>query len=102
MPDKFSVDPETMLRASARFSLESELLASALSRLQASLRPLSGMCGNDEQGQKFGSGYDPNAKNLELAFQNLVKGLDDIGRGLEVMSINYLGSDAASQVRKGG
>jgi len=102
VPDKFSVDPETMLRASARFSLESELLASALSRLQASLRPLSGMCGNDEQGQKFGSGYDPNAKNLELAFQNLVKGLDDIGRGLEVMSINYLGSDAASQVRKGG
>jgi uncharacterized protein YukE len=91
-----------MLRASARFSLESELLASALSRLQASLRPLSGMCGNDEQGQKFGSGYDPNAKNLELAFQNLVKGLDDIGRGLEVMSINYLGSDAANQVRKGG
>ncbi len=102
MPDKFSVDPETMLRASARFSLESELLASALSRLQASLRPLSGMCGNDEQGQKFGSGYDPNAKNLELAFQNLVKGLDDIGRGLEVMSINYRGGDAASQVQTRG
>ena len=102
MPDKVSVDPETMLRASARFSLESELLASALSRLQASLRPLSGMCGNDEQGQKFGSGYDPNAKNLELAFQNLVKGLDDIGRGLEVMSINYRGGDAASQVQTRG
>jgi len=102
VPDKVSVDPETMLRASARFSLESELLASALSRLQASLRPLSGMCGNDEQGQKFGSGYDPNAKNLELAFQNLVKGLDDIGRGLEVMSINYRGGDAASQVQTRG
>ncbi len=102
MPDKFSVVPETMLRASARFSLESELLASALSRLQASLRPLGGMCGNDEQGQKFGSGYDPNAKNLELAFQNLVNGLDAIGRGLEVMSINYQGGDAASRVRTGG
>ena len=91
-----------MLRASARFSLETEQLASALSRLQASLRPLGGMCGNDEQGQKFASGYEPNAKNLELAFQNLVKGLDAVGRGLEVMSINYRGSDSASQVRKEG
>jgi uncharacterized protein YukE len=102
MPDKFSVDPETMLRASARFYLQSEELASALSRLQASLHPLNGMCGNDEQGQKFGSGYDPNAKNLELAFQNLVKGLEAVGRGLDVMNINYRGSDAASRVRRGG
>jgi uncharacterized protein YukE len=100
--DKFSVDPATLLRASARFSLESEQLASALSRLQASLRPLNGMCGNDEQGQKFGAGYDPNAKNLEQALQNLAKGLDAIGRGLEVMGINYQGSDSASQVVKGG
>ena len=101
MADKLSVDPATLLQASARFSRESEQLASALSRLQASLRPLGGMLGNDEQGQKFGSGYDPNAKNLELALQNLAKGLDAIGRGLEVMGINYQGSDAASQVRKG-
>ena len=102
MGDKLAVDPATLLQASARFSRESEQLASALSRLQVSLRPLGGMCGNDEQGQKFGSGYDPNAKNLELALQNLAKGLDAIGRGLEVMGINYQGSDAASQVRKGG
>jgi uncharacterized protein YukE len=100
--DKFSVDREAMLRASARFSLESEELASALSRLQASLRPLSGMCGNDEQGQKFGAGYNPNATNLEQALQNLANGLSAIGRGLEVMEINYQGSDAASQVHKGG
>jgi uncharacterized protein YukE len=100
--DKFSVDPQTMLQASARFALESEELASALSRLQASLRPLNGMLGNDEQGQKFAAGYDPNAQNLEQAFQNLAKGLDAIGRGLEVMGINYQGSDAASQVPKGG
>jgi len=100
--DKFSVDPEALLRASARFDLEGEQLATALSRLQASLRPLSGMCGNDAQGQKFGAGYDPNAQNLELALQNLATGLDAIGRGLEVMGINYQGSDAASQVRQGG
>jgi uncharacterized protein YukE len=102
LPDKFSVDPESMLRASARFSLESEELASALSRLQASLRPLSGMSGNDEQGQRFGAGYDPNAANLEQALQNLANGLDAIGRGLGVMGINYQNSDSASQVEKGG
>jgi uncharacterized protein YukE len=100
--DKFSIHPETILRASARFSVESEHLASALSRLQASLRPLSGMCGNDAQGQQFGAGYDPNARNLELALQNLATGLDAIGRGLEVMGVNYQGSDVASQVRPGG
>jgi uncharacterized protein YukE len=100
--DKLSVDPQSLLRASARFALESEELASALSRLQASLRPLAGMCGNDDQGKQFGAGYDPNAKNLEQALVNLTKGLDAIGRGLEVMGINYQGSDAASQVQKGG
>ena len=102
MRDELSVDPETMLRASARFALESQELASALSRLQASLVPLNGMCGNDEQGQKFAAGYEPNAKNLEQALQNLAKGLDAIGRGLEVMGINYQGSESASQVLKGG
>jgi uncharacterized protein YukE len=102
MGEKFSIDPQTLLTASARFSVESEELASALSRLQASLRPLSGMCGNDEQGQKFGSGYDPNAKNIELALKNLSTGLDAIARGLQVMGINYQGSDAASQAVKGG
>jgi uncharacterized protein YukE len=100
--DKLSVNPQSMLRASARFALESEQLASALSVLQARLRPLAGMCGNDEQGQRFASGYDPNAANLEQALQNLAAGLDDIGRGLEVMGINYQSSDAASQVIKGG
>ena len=102
MEGKFSIDPETILRASARFSLEGEHLASALNRLQASLRPLSGMCGSDAQGQKFGAGYHPNAQNLELALQHVASGLDAIGRGLEVMAVNYQGSDAASQVRQGG
>ena len=102
MGEKFSIDPETFLTASARFSVESEQLASALRRLQASLRPLGGMCGNDEQGQKFASGYDPGAKSLEQALHNLTTGLESIARGLEVMRINYQGSDRASQVLKGG
>jgi uncharacterized protein YukE len=102
MGDKFSVDPESLFQASARFALESEQLGSALSTLQASLRALSGMCGNDDQGQKFGSGYDPAAANIEKALSNLTNGLDAIGQGLDVMGSNYQGTDAASQVRKGG
>jgi uncharacterized protein YukE len=102
MGDKLSIDPETLHMASARFSVESDQLAAAVGRLQATLRPLSGMCGNDEQGQKFAAGYDPNAKNLELALQNLAKGLQAISRGFEVMKINYEGGDAASKVHRGG
>jgi uncharacterized protein YukE len=102
MGDKFSIEPEALLTGSARFSVESQQLAAALSRLQASLRPLSGMCGNDEQGQKFAAGYNPAAKNLEQALQNLTTGLASVARGLEVMRINYQGSDSASQVRTEG
>jgi uncharacterized protein YukE len=101
MGDKFSVYPESLFLASTRFTVESEQLASALSALQASLRPLSGMCGNDDQGQRFASGYDPAAANIDKALQNLAKGLDAIGQGLDVMRTNYQGSDAASRVRKG-
>jgi hypothetical protein len=34
--------------------------------------------------------------------QNMASRLADISRGLEVMSTNYQGGDAASQVRSGG
>ena len=102
MGDKVSVQPESLFRASARFSLESEELAAALSRLQTSLAALGDVCGNDEQGQKFASGYSPNAVKIEKALQNLTQGLADIGRGLDVMGINYQAVDAASQVRKKG
>jgi uncharacterized protein YukE len=99
--DKFSVNPESLLGASARFELESEQLASALSRLQASLGQLGDVCGNDDQGHRFAAGYVPNEVKIEQALRNVSRGLADIGRGLEVMGLNYQGSDAASQVRKG-
>jgi uncharacterized protein YukE len=100
--DKFSVDPEALLRASARFDLESAELASALSRLQSTLGSLGDVTGNDDQGHKFASGYNPSVQKLQQAMQNMANGLADISRGLEVMAINYQGSDDASQVRKGG
>ena len=102
MRDEFSVNPETLLQASARFDLESAELGSALSRLQATLGSLGDVCGTDDQGHKFANGYTPNAEKLVQAMQNMTSRLADIGRGLEVMGTNYQGGDAASQVRSGG
>ena len=102
MGDKFSVHPESLFVASARFSTQSDQMAAALSRLQTRLGALGDVSGSDDQGRQFAQGYDPSVVKVEQALQNLAKGLADIGRGLEVMGINYLGSDAAGQVRKGG
>lgn len=90
------------MRASARFALDSEQLASALGRLQASLSQLGDVCGSDDQGHQFASGYNPKAAMVQEAVQSLVKGLAGIEQGLQVMALNYADSDAASQVRGGG
>ena len=100
MGDKFSVHPESLIRAGAQFSVESARLSDALSRLQSTLGALGDVCGDDDQGHQFANGYQPNASILEQALGNMVSGLDAIGRGLEVMGINYAGGDAASQVSK--
>lgn len=102
MGDKFSVDPETMLQASARFARDSDQLASALGRLHSTLASLGDVTGGDDQGRHFASGYNPAAASIEQALGNLVKGLASIDRGLQVMAFNYMSGDAASQVRKGG
>lgn len=100
MGDKFSVHPESLLRASTRFSTEADQLSAALTQLERTLGSLGDVSGGDDQGREFARGYDPSAVTIEQALQNLTKGLADIARGLEVMGINYLGSDAAGQVRK--
>jgi uncharacterized protein YukE len=100
MGDRFSVDPESLMRASGQFSVESARLAVAVARLQSRLGALGDVTGDDDQGHQFAAGYKPNAATLEQALLNMVKGLDAIGRGLEVMGINYQGGDAASGVSK--
>ncbi|TMD89975.1 MAG: hypothetical protein E6I73_09295 [Chloroflexi bacterium] len=99
MPEEFSVDPESLLRASARFSLESVELDAALARLRESLSALGDVCGDDEQGHTFGAAYKPNVAKLDKAMANLVEGLGGIGDAFDVMATNYLGGDSASQVR---
>jgi len=99
MPEEFSVDPESLLRASARFSLESVELDAALARLRQSLSALGDVCGDDEQGHTFGAAYKPNVAKLDKAMANLVEGLGGIGDAFDVMATNYLGGDSASQVR---
>lgn len=100
MGDRFSVHPESLIRAGAQFSVESTRLADAVGRLQSTLAALGDVCGDDDQGHQFARGYQPNAALLERALVNMVDGLEAIGRGLEVMGINYAGGDAASQVTK--
>jgi uncharacterized protein YukE len=99
MPEQFSVDPESLLRASARFALESAELDAALGRLRQSLGALGDVCGDDEQGHTFGAAYKPNVSKLDQAMSNLVKGLAGISDAFDVMTLNYLDGDSASQVR---
>lgn len=102
MGDKFSVHPDQLILASARFTDEAEQLASALGRLRSHLHGLGDYCGGDDQGRGFARAYDPKVAMVDQALQNLTHGLADIARGLEVMAVNYRHSDGSSQVGKGG
>lgn len=102
MGDRFSVHPESLIRAGSQFGVEGARLADALARLESKLGALGDgdVCGNDDQGREFAKGYAPNEALLQQALGNMAKGLDAIGRGLEVMGINYVGGDGASKVSK--
>ncbi len=100
MGEQLSINPESLIRAGAQFTIESGRLADAVNRLQSSLHALGDLCGDDDQGRAFATDYNPATGKVELALQNMAKGLSAIGRGLEVMGLNYEGSDAASQVLK--
>lgn len=102
MGDKFSVHPDQLILASARFTDEAEQLASALGQLRSHLHGLGDYCGGDDQGRGFARAYDPKVAMVDQALQNLTHGLADIARGLEVMAVNYRHSDGSSQVGKGG
>jgi uncharacterized protein YukE len=100
MQDRFSIHPESLIRAGSQFGVEGARLADALARLESQLGALGDVCGNDDQGREFARGYAPNSALLRQALGNMANGLDAIGRGLEVMGINYAGGDAASRVSK--
>jgi uncharacterized protein YukE len=100
MGEQLSVHPESLIRAGAQFSIESRRLADAVNRLQSSLHALGDVCGDDDQGRAFAKDFNPATVKVTLAMQNMAKGLSAIGRGLEVMGLNYEGGDAASQVLK--
>ena len=101
MGDKFSVQPDQLILASARFTDDAEQLASALGRLRSHLHALGDYCGGDDQGRQFAQAYDPKVAMVDQALQNLTHGLADIARGLEVMAVNYRRSDGSSQVKGG-
>jgi hypothetical protein len=99
--DRFSVDPASLRRAGAEIGLQASALEAALVRLQGRLSSLGDVCGNDEQGRSFAAGYQPKAELLERALRQMVKGLEDVDRGLRLMADNYDGAEAASQMAGG-
>src|SRR5260370_8770800 len=99
MGDKFSVQPDQLILASARFTDDAEQLASALGRLRSHLHALGDYCGGDDQGRQFAQAYDPKVAMVDQALQNLTHGLPDIARGREVRALNYAHSHGPRQAK---
>jgi hypothetical protein len=67
--DKFSVHPESLIRASVRFSIESDHMAAAVDRLRTRLGALGDVSGADDQGRQFANGYDASVVKIEQALR---------------------------------
>jgi uncharacterized protein YukE len=98
MAEQLKVDPQSLWSAGAELGVEGQALAAALSRLQGRLGALGNVCGDDEQGQAFASGYQPKVAVIERALQSMVAGLAGIEKGLWTMARNYEGADSSSKV----
>ena len=101
MAGQFSVDPDRLRSAGSQFGPQSDALTHALGQLRSELAGLSGMCGDDEQGQKFAAQYGPRAAQLQHVLEQMALGLERVGQGLQTMADNYERADAASQARGG-
>jgi uncharacterized protein YukE len=99
--DRFSVDPASLRRAGAEVGKEARALEAALNRLQSRLSSLGDVCGDDEQGRSFAAGYQPKVELLERALQQMVRGLENVDRGLNLMADNYQGAETSSEMTGG-
>jgi uncharacterized protein YukE len=99
--DRFSIDPASLRRAGAQVGKEARALEAALNRLQSRLSSLGEVCGDDEQGRSFAAGYQPKVELLERALQQMVSGLENVDRGLNLMAANYEAAETASEMTGG-
>jgi uncharacterized protein YukE len=98
--NEFSVNPDSLRSAGAQFGPQDDALTQALAQLKSALAGLNGMCGDDEQGHKFASQYEPKAAQLQEVLGQMALGLGKIGQGLQTMADNYDRADVASQAHK--
>jgi uncharacterized protein YukE len=98
--NEFSVNPDSLRSAGAQFGPQDDALTQALAQLKSALAGLNGMCGDDEQGHKFASQYEPKAAQLQEVLGQMAVGLGKVGQGLQTMADNYERADGASQVQK--
>jgi uncharacterized protein YukE len=101
VPDRLSIEPASLRRAGTQIGQEARALEAALNRLQGRLTSLGNVAGDDEQGRAFAAGYQPKVDLLERALRQMVRGLQDVDAGLQLMADRYQGSETASQMRGG-
>ncbi len=100
MAKQFTVDPASLRSAGSQFTAQSDALSRALAQLQLGLAGVSGAIGDDDQGLKFASQYNPSAATIHEALSQMVTGLTKVGQAFSTMADNYDQSDTSSQVRK--
>jgi uncharacterized protein YukE len=101
MANQFTVDTASLRAAGSQFASQSEALSRALAQLQSGLAGVSAAIGDDDQGHKFASQYDPSSARLQEVLGQLVTGLSKVGQAFPTMADNYDRADASSAVSKG-
>jgi len=91
-------DTDALRAAAGQFWSQSQRLTEALQRLDRGLPSLTAMCGTDDPGQKFMTGFKPNAEQLHKWVSEMADGLRSTGDGLRTMARNIDAADDHSTV----
>jgi uncharacterized protein YukE len=100
MANQFTVDPASLRAAGSQFAAQSDALSRALAQLQSGLASVSDAIGDDDQGHKFASQYNPSAASIHDALSQMVMGLTKVSQAFPTMADNYDQADTSSHVSK--
>jgi uncharacterized protein YukE len=101
MANQFKVDTASLRAAGSQFATQSDALSRALGQLQSGLAGVSGAIGDDDQGHKFASQYNPSSAKIQQALGQMVAGLSKVGQAFPAMADNYDHADESIKVSKG-
>lgn len=102
MTGGFANEPEAVRSAAGRFRTCGEGLERAFGELRATLTSLGDICGDDDQGRQFASGYEPAAADAERAVERSVGALRSVASALDRSAQDYRGVDDAARESLGG